>query len=249
MSAAEKPAIDLPLAEPHDNIPQPHAQTATGFHRFLEVASTVLFPLALLVTCWPVGVTLYNQDLLWLGAVMMPLAWLASDAFTGTIHWMFDTYWSEDTPILGKNFVQPFREHHVAPKNITLHDIPSTVGNSCILGMMLQPVLLLWAFLAPDSVISALTIIFISLTFFGAALTNLFHKWSHADDNPGIVRALQASGLILGPKHHKIHHTPPFDTYYCITCGWMNPVLAKLRYFRAMERVLGWVGIQPNIER
>ena len=30
----------------------------------------------------------------------------------------------------------------------------------------------------------------------------------------------------------------PHDTHYCITVGWMNPILNKLRFFRAMEWVV-----------
>ncbi len=32
-----------------------------------------------------------------------------------------------------------------------------------------------------------------------------------------------------------VHHTAPRDKYYCITVGWMNPVLDKIRFFRFLE--------------
>ena len=35
-----------------------------------------------------------------------------------------------------------------------------------------------------------------------------------------------------------IHHTAPRDKYYCITVGWMNPVLEKIRFFRLLEKAI-----------
>jgi ubiquitin-conjugating enzyme E2 variant len=50
--------------------------------------------------------------------------------------------------------------------------------------------------------------------------------------------------LILPPKHHDIHHTAPFDTYFCITTGWLNWPLQKLRVFESLDWVMwklaGW---------
>jgi ubiquitin-conjugating enzyme E2 variant len=68
--------------------------------------------------------------------------------------------------------------------------------------------------------------------------TNQFHKWAHADKTPGWVKRLQRAGLILSPSHHDIHHAMPHDKHYCITAGWMNPLLDKLRFFRAFEALI-----------
>jgi ubiquitin-conjugating enzyme E2 variant len=32
-----------------------------------------------------------------------------------------------------------------------------------------------------------------------------------------------------------VHHTAPFNRYYCITVGWMNWPLQAIRFFPAME--------------
>ncbi|MBC7861676.1 MAG: kua-ubiquitin conjugating enzyme hybrid localization domain protein, partial [Bacteroidia bacterium] len=45
-------------------------------------------------------------------------------------------------------------------------------------------------------------------------------------------------GLILDPNHHSVHHTQPYNKYYCITCGWLNPVLTKLKFFDGLEMVI-----------
>ncbi|MEM6732794.1 MAG: fatty acid desaturase CarF family protein, partial [Myxococcota bacterium] len=39
-------------------------------------------------------------------------------------------------------------------------------------------------------------------------------------------------------EHHEVHHTAPHTRNYCITCGVMNPVLERVRFFRFAERVL-----------
>ena len=48
------------------------------------------------------------------------------------VHWAGDTLGDETTPFLGKNFVMPFRQHHVDPKDIARHDFIETNGNNCI---------------------------------------------------------------------------------------------------------------------
>lgn len=62
-----------------------------------------------------------------------------------------------------------------------------------------------------------------------------------------IIVKLRFSPLILKqfsihhhcrPKAHKIHHRPPFDRYYCIFNGWMNPVLAQLNFWRTAENLI-----------
>jgi plasmanylethanolamine desaturase len=75
---------------------------------------------------------------------------------------------------------------------------------------------------------------------FWVMLTNQFHKWSHleASETPGFVAFLQKYHFILPPDHHQIHHTAPFENYYCITTGWLNWPLKKLRFFRIAERII-----------
>ena len=63
---------------------------------------------------------------------------------------------------------------------------------------------------------------------FWTLLTNQIHKWSHTYKPPALVILAQNCGLILSRKNHGVHHRPPFDKYYCITNGWLNPVLAYI---------------------
>ena len=68
--------------------------------------------------------------------------------------------------------------------------------------------------------------------------TNQFHKWAHQTHPPRFVAWLQEKRLVLSSSHHAIHHTYPHDRYYCITVGWLNPWLERIRFFPRLERLI-----------
>ena len=82
------------------------------------------------------------------------------------------------------------------------------------------------------------TCVVIACTALFVFCTNQFHKWAHTKNPARWVRLLQRANLILSPEHHVVHHTAPRDKYYCITVGWMNPVLDKIHFFRFCEAVM-----------
>ena len=65
--------------------------------------------------------------------------------------------------------------------------------------------------------------------------TNQVHKWAHMPKPPRIARYLQRAHLVLTPTDHRHHHTHPFIHSYCITTGWMNPILNRLHFWRGLE--------------
>ena len=71
----------------------------------------------------------------------------------------------------------------------------------------------------------------------GSFGTNLFHKWAHERKPPVVVRWLQRSGLILEPERHQRHHRD-YSRGFCVTSGWMNPLLDALRFFPRVELVV-----------
>jgi ubiquitin-conjugating enzyme E2 variant len=83
-------------------------------------------------------------------------------------------------------------------------------------------------------------VVSITSMIFWVMMTNQIHKWSHVDEPQlmGWVKWAQRLHLIMPPSHHERHHTPPYDTYYCITTGWLNWPLATIGFYRFMERVL-----------
>ena len=208
-------------------------------HRFLEIASIGVFLVG--ITCLAIRAarSIHGAwELAWL-AVSGLAGFLFADFISGFLHWAGDTLGDESTPLFGPNFVRPFRDHHTDQKGITRHDFIETNGNNCIVSV---PVVVLLLFKMPTQP---------GFWFYASAAmafgtwfvfcTNQFHKWAHADQVPGIVRRLQRWGLILSPEHHAIHHAAPHDKYYCITAGWLNPLLYRLRFFRICESIVGRV--------
>ncbi|HUF28433.1 MAG TPA: fatty acid desaturase CarF family protein [Gemmatimonadaceae bacterium] len=161
---------------------------------------------------------------------------LLADLASGLAHWLFDTYGTSRTPIVGPTFIRNFRLHHVDPLNITHTGFVQINGDNAMLsGMFLLLVLTLTDFgaaLAHPAAIAAVLGFGVCATF-----TNLFHQWAHMSDPPPIARALQRAGLVISPAHHGRHHTAPYRSHYCITLGWMNPVVERVGIFRAIERV------------
>ncbi len=210
------------------------------FHRVLEIAA--IFGFFILVAIISVRVysgisTLGWETVAWLLPVAIIGGYVASDFASGFVHWLGDTYGTEETPLLGQGFIKPFREHHVDPKGICRHDFVEVNGNnSIVLGLYMVPVAIFVT--DPTSTLQFFVLAMsVSLTL-GVFMTNQFHKWSHMEDPPLYIRKLQDWKLILGREHHDVHHTAPFDTYYCITCGWMNPILQRLQFFETIEGAL-----------
>jgi len=210
-------------------------QTTYGYsrrHRAVEIASIVAVFGLLIAFGIRVGQTV-DTPLGWVGlAITLLAAYIATDVISGVVHWAGDTIGHEQVPFLGPNFIRPFREHHTDQKDITRHDFIETNGNNCI--VVLVPLLGAY-FLSPRVGFGFFLAAFVAFTGLFVVATNQFHKWAHDDSPPWIARPLQRWGLILSPQHHDIHHAAPHDKHYCITVGWMNPILNGVRFFRAAE--------------
>ena len=181
---------------------------------------------------------------LWLVLSALLLGYLAADFVSGLVHWMGDTWGSTEMPVLGKAFIRPFREHHVDEKAITRHDFVETNGNNCLVSLPVAALAVAIPLAGPGWVFLAA---FLGAMIFWVMATNQFHKWSHQDEPPALIGFLQRIHLILPPAHHQVHHTAPYNKYYCITVGWMNKPLLMIGFFPAMERLITAVtGLIPR---
>lgn len=199
--------------------------------RLIEVASIALFvPLA----GWGL-LRLAQESGAWFPLLVLaaaPCGWIAADLFSGLLHYSFDTWGSVKTPVIGSAFIRPFREHHADPQEMTRHDFVETNGSSCLAGL---PLLVAAGLISLDSVFLLFIQAIFVFTAFGGVATNQCHKWAHMDEaaTPRLVRLAQRWRLALPPEHHQRHHTPPFNTHFCISCGWLNPAFDFLvRKFR-----------------
>lgn len=207
-------------------------------HRKIELSAVLLFPPLFIIFLYQSVSLLAAAEMLWLVFPMFFLGWLAGDWITGFVHWLCDTYGDENMPVFGQSIIHPFREHHTSPRAICEHDFIETNGNAFLLGVtLLVPMILVMAFSKTGDVLApAFGIFFIFMATF-SILANQVHKWSHLppEEVSGLLRLLQRTGMILDPGHHQRHHNAPHDSHYCISCGWMNPILDRIRFWRLME--------------
>lgn len=179
-------------------------------------------------------------------AMGVALGYLASDFFSGIVHWFCDTFFEEDTPLVGRMLIEPFREHHRDPLAMTHHGLAEIAGNSCL---AIAPLLAVVALLAPPATAAPLSVVAHSalLTFaVGAVVTNQFHKWAHLPVAPRAVGRLQRAGLVLRPAHHARHHRTQAGAY-CVATGWLNPFLDRVGFFPAAERALSALGLPMSV--
>lgn len=161
---------------------------------------------------------------------------LLADLVTGTVHWIADRHFAPGTPWIGKLLIEPFRAHHDDPLSITRHDFFEVVGNNALVAIPTTTALLFVP--PPTSPLAAFAVSLALAGTFAAVATNLFHGWAHASRPPRLARWLQASGLILTPRRHALHHRADHDRAYCVTSGWLNPLLDGARVF---ARIDAWI--------
>lgn len=170
-------------------------------------------------------------------AASLLLGVLVADLITALVHWACDTWGSEQTPLLGAGLIKGFREHHVDPRGMLRHDWIEVNGTPALAAsagfLVLSP--LAWQLASAGQVFwyAALwSLIWV------AGTANQTHKWAHAESPPALVRGLQRLGVILSPRAHAQHHRGAHTHHYCISTGWLNGMLDRVRFWRGLERLV-----------
>ncbi|CAF1037189.1 unnamed protein product [Adineta steineri] len=175
---------------------------------------------------------------------------LTADLASGIVHWGADTWGSVDMPFIGRNFLRPFREHHIDPTSITRHDFVETNGDNFAVTV---PYLLYMAYkftyLSDTDIRRTYNFeVYMFLLAIFVSMTNQFHKWSHTYFGlPSYIVFLQNYHVILPRKHHRLHHVVPHDTYFCITTGWLNWPLEMIKFWSLLEIIVEkYTGAKPR---
>lgn len=229
---------DLGKMDTKEIVQRDKNELANGYpkwFRFIEYIGLIFFFIFSGIIAWKIIFSF--QELWFLSLPALILGWIVSDFIGGVVHWAGDTWGSVDIPLLGPALIRPFREHHVDEKAITRHDFVETnaacalAGAPVLLGCLFLPVGVEFKFAS-----FCVYFVFFMTTF--VLFTNQIHKWAHTDKPNIVILLLQKCRILLNPTHHKIHHTVPFNKYYCITTGWMNPVLTYINFFPRLEKLI-----------
>jgi ubiquitin-conjugating enzyme E2 variant len=201
--------------------------------RYLDIIILSLFYILILIDLKQI---LMATPFFWLTAPLcLLLALLLADFFSGLVHWAADTWGKYDKNSPTASWVRPFRHHHIDPQSIVRHNFVERNGSATL---FVLPIVGVALFIQPIPYISfvfKLTLILFSLAI---NLTNQHHAWAHSKNTPKIVFWLQKHHVILNKSIHNFHHTKPFASTYCITTGWLNPFMEKIKFFPTLEVII-----------
>jgi sterol desaturase/sphingolipid hydroxylase (fatty acid hydroxylase superfamily) len=170
----------------------------------------------------------------WLLVPAMLAGLFVADLVSAVAHWFGDTFFAEDTPVLGA-IVRPFRLHHRDPGAFRRHDLLERYRSNFLAALPL--LIAAHAFCAKadglGGAIGAATLAFASVALSWATQ---IHAFAHDRRAPRPIRWLQRCGLLLSVDHHALHHRGARDRAYGIVNGWSNGMLDRWRIFRLLER-------------
>jgi hypothetical protein len=161
---------------------------------------------------------------------------VAADALSGLVHFTCDRFFTERTPLIGRTFIAPFREHHRDPEGIVRHGLCERSGNNCFALLPALVVLHSCFTTDPNSYGWLFRQGFALAACAALGLTNEVHALAHRSDVSPAIQLLQRARLILSPDAHQVHHRPGHDRSYCIATGWLNPLLDRAHVFHELER-------------
>jgi TMEM189-like protein len=158
------------------------------------------------------------------------LTWLVTDFISGFVHWLEDSYGHPHMPLVGRYITKPDLRHHYRPRQFVTNSWLSSAQMLLVLCSAALFVAFALGRLSP-------------MVYFGAVLgmnANQIHKWCHRTprENGALIVALQRMRLVQTPQQHHQHHLGSKDAAYCVLTGFLNPVLDRCQFWRALERMV-----------
>jgi len=154
------------------------------------------------------------------------LVLLLADFVAGIVHWAQDAYIRSDTPILGK-IGRANTVHHHYPRHFTRFNWWYTSWQT----LALAAILILIAWMTGYLCWQVWWFAFLSTN------ANQIHKFAHMTrkEKGPIISFLQATHLLVTPRHHGIHHVSPKQIRYCPITNLLNPILDKIHFWVGAE--------------
>jgi len=208
----------------------------TPVKRFSDITWTFLAAIVLPLATYNLltNIALFQVPLVFVGFLF---GVVFSDFASGIVHWGADTWGTIEVPFFG-SFIRNFRQHHLSPTAMIDHDFFETNGDNCLLVDV--PLLYFSMINMHKENWEIFNYSFWIGTAVAVALTNQFHKWAHDRCPPSWVVFLQKNRIIL-PKDNHLKHHQGFGCNYCITTGWLNPVLEYINFWRHFERFISMI--------
>jgi len=168
---------------------------------------------------------------------------VVADFTSGFVHWAGDTWGTIETPYIGKSLILFFREHHVDPVHMTHRSFFVTNSKPFAIIILFQVHLFFTPILSLRIYWYLWFWIFLTVN---AGLSNQLHSYAHQPRCNKLIQFLQNWGIIISPRRHKVHHDN-LDLGYCISNGWLNPVLDSIGFWRKLEYIISAItGLQPQ---
>lgn len=226
---------------------------------------TALFLVSLGLNLWIAGM----PDWRWIPAALV--AWYVADALSGLTHMFMDyrpctpgvglkslyfyegsresadylalreSVWKQIGPF--EKLVYDFKNHHPRPEALGRRSMLVQIGSTIIFAALPASLVLnlvAWFADVPGWMTFGAVILIIGGTF-----AQYFHGTLHREDNPAIVRWMRATGLLMTPRAHQIHH----DTLardFATNNGWSNPLINRLFNLAIRRRWLTESGLIPQ---
>ena len=174
------------------------------------------------------------------------IIWLIAELGSAVVHWAEMRYgnaeWKDS-----KNWLKRKIYEEVIGPNVAHHSRPSLMNEGTF-----------WfrnrSSIVPAFILAGLSFLFwptywsVYCGFILLGFSNQIHGFAHLPKNKSnwLIRFFQRIGIFQSPKHHKTHHTSPFDCNFAVCTNYLNPVLEFIRFWAILEFIVWLIfGLKP----